>query len=1316
MRKVVIFIKYFVFCLVIGVPANIYGIYVKEFISNINGLTNNSVNCILEDSENVIWVGTWDGLNAYNGRSILSFRYSKNDSTSISNNIIRQIIEHRNFLWIATDNGVNKFDRESKKFTRYYLGNKIPRQENSYVLAQSPEGKLFCWVKGYGIFIYDDTKDQFCLLKVDLDKSYIDFLIDKEGHVVFLSTEGYARYLRNSNELISGKLDWLELHQKERIQKIILSDKYLITASKSKIVVFDSRLHQLYSIDIDTNKKISDVVITGKSLVVGFIEGGCKIYDLSTMNCSTLKEVTEQTSVVTLYLGSQDIWWIGTDGQGIMQLLPYQSLFHRVVTENPVRCFCEDGKGNIIVGTKGSGIKLFDVQKKLLLNFLDESNGLPSMSVYALKKNQYGDIFIGTEGKGIGVLQIGKKEVKMLDIPAKYPYFRSVYSLYFTNNDSLLWVGTSGYGLIRINIRKENGGYKVLGLKQYISSNTNNPLNNDIVYAIAADTSGRYVWFGTRGGGLNRVDIIEDKIQPLEELYSNIHLTNNDVLCLSQDRNEIWIGTSYGLNKLSVGNNPFVTQYAEQLVNKTVHGILKDKQGNIWAGTTQGLIHLEVNTNKIEDYTFNDGLHNDEFADGAYFSDGNNQLYFGGVNGFSYFTPDNIHLRDFNPLLVLESIKIFNTPQDVNSRIKDGILRLDYEEKAFTLTFLTKDFIKNGNCEYAYRFCDRSPNWIYMGNNPNLSFGQLQPGVYHLEVKTTNGDKVWGTNVYQLTVKVGYPWWLKTPALLVYAVICIITIYITKRIIVGRIRLSKQILIARVETAHEQKIYESKLNFFTNVAHEFFTPLTLIYTPVQYLLEKKDLSDDSRKYLNIIKDNAERMQRLIRELMDFRKAGARNLDICPEQIDIKELIDSVISNYVDILRENKITIHVENRCSLSLYSDRNSLEKILFNLLSNAFKYTPRLGVIQIYAVQKEDSSLNFTIRNSEKGLTDKQMAAIFDRYKIFDAPYLENSVSNGIGLNLTKQLVEILEGTIKVNSVLGKYVEFEVFIPPLGADKASILTCKTVEVHSPHQEEDNEVSYTQTPTVLIVEDDEYLRHLLYDILKDYILEEASNGKEALMKVRQNHPDIILTDMIMEPMDGLTFIRTLKADPHTSYIPIVVVSGKATVEDQVKACNYGADVYLTKPFHPLQVISTVENLLSRQQALKDYFNSSLSAVKIKDGRELHPDDEKFLEDVSGLVAEHIDEEELNPVWVAERLGMSKASLYRKFKEILDKTPGEFIRSIRLEHAAKLLRTTQLTVSEIMFRCGFSNKSYFYREFLKQYGYSPKDYRNRENGK
>lgn len=1312
MEKIYFSIRYFLLGMILLLPVNTYCIYVAESISNINGLTNNSVNCILEDSEHIVWIGTWDGLNAYNGRTVYSYRYSKNDSTSISNNIIRQIVENGKSLWVATDNGINRFDKSIRKFKRYYLGSKIPRQEKSYVLAQSPSGKLFCWVKGCGLFFYDKSQDEFVLLDLNLDKDFIDFLIDAAGHVLFLSNNGDIMMLQNCDALLGNVPDFVELSMKESIQKMFLSGNCLVTSSNEAVTVYDVHLKKLYSVKMKLNKLVSDVVVTDTSLTVGFIEGGCQIYDRKTSCFSTLEEVGEKVSVISLFRGSQDIWWIGTDGQGIIQLLPYQSSFRTVSTDNPVRCFCEDEKGNIIVGTKGSGIKLYNPQNQVLSHYLSEHSGLPSMSVYAFRKNHAGDVFIGTEEKGIAILRAGEPKVEMLDIPTKYPYFRSVYSLCFTNNDSLLWVGTSGYGLIRLNICKENNIYKVVGFKQYISSDVNTPLNNDIVYTISTDSLERYVWFGTRGGGLHRVDVVKDRIQSLEELYPHIQLTNNDVLCLWEDADELWVGTSYGLNRLSLGTKVTIEQFADQLVNRTIHGVLKDEKDNIWAGTSQGLFHLDIKTGKIENYTFSDGLHNDEFADGAYFCDHANRLYFGGVNGFSYFMASDIHLRSFDPQLVLEGLKIFNVSHDVNSRITDGVLRLNYEERAFTLTFLTKDFIKNSNCEYAYRISNHSQDWIYMGNNPNLSFSQLQPGKYLLEVKTTNGDKVWGNEVYRLAIKVGYPWWFSTPALIIYGIVCLIVFYITKRIIVGRIRLSKQILIARVETAHEQKIYESKLNFFTNVAHEFFTPLTLIYTPVQYLLAKDNLNDDVRKYLNIIKNNAERMQSLIRELIDFRKAGTGNLDICPEQIDIKELISSVANNYVDILKENKIDFLVDNSCFLDLYSDRNSLEKIFFNLLSNAFKYTPRYGEIQIRAEQKNDSSLRFVIRNSGKGLTEKQMSEIFDRYKIFDTPNIEVSVSNGIGLNLTKNLVEILGGSITVSSVLGSYVEFEVFIPPLPSDCLSVLANRT-EDDSFVVKNRAEASYTPVANVLIVEDDNGLRCLLRDILKEYILYEACDGTEALEMIKRNHPDIILTDMVMKPMDGLTFIRTLKNDSHTSYIPIIVISGKSSVEDQIKACNCGADVYLTKPFHPMQVVSTVENLLSRQQALKDYFNSSLSTVRIKEGRELHPEDEKLLEKFACLVADHIDEEELNPAWIAENLGMSKASLYRKFKEILDKTPGEFIRSIRLEHAAKLLRTTQLTVNEIMFRCGFSNKSYFYREFLKQFGFSPKDYRNQE---
>jgi len=1139
--------------------------------------------------------------------------------------------------------------------------------------------------------------------------------MDVRGRIFFLLGNGVIKWLSHIDELQQDKqLSFKTLARERPVQKMFVSGEYLILIEGKAIEIIDSEMKKKSTLKVDLDKKIACVALDGNTLLVGFIGGGCRKYNLKTGVCSVLEKVTEQISVVSLFKGSQEIWWLGTDGQGVLQLQPHYSLFNTIYTDNPVRCFCSYEKNRLLVGTKGSGLKLVDLSTNTLSHFLDESNGLSSMSTYALAKNCLGDIFIGTEGQGIGILYAGKKQVERLEIPSQFPEFHSVYSLCFTNNDSLLWVGTSGYGLIRMGIRNVRGCYKVVGFKQYISSDMTNPLNNDIVYAIASDSSGRYVWFGTRGGGLNRIDLVENKIQSLEDLYNHIQLTNNDVICLLEDEDDIWVGTSYGLNKLQVVGEPSIVQYAEQLTNKTIHGILKDEKGNIWAGTNQGLFCLNLKTKKITEYTYSDGLHNDEFADGAYFRDSENRLFFGGVNGFSYFKADDIYLRDFNPSLVLDGLKIMNTTQDLTSRVKDGVLSLAYDERSFTLTFLTKDFIKNDNCEYAYRFKNHSQEWVYIGNNPNLSFGQLQPGTYQLEVKTTNGDKVWGSNIYNLTIKVGYPWWLSAPALIIYVIVCSIIFYIAKKVIVGRIRLSKQILIARIETAHEQKIYESKLNFFTDVAHELFTPLTLIYTPIQYLLEEKELSGESKKYLNIIKNNAERMRKLIQELIDFRKAGTGNLDIYPELVSIHELILSITDNYTDIMKENKIDFQVNVDSDINLYSDRSFLEKIFFNLLSNTFKYTPRYGFIQIDVKKEEGDQLYFIIRNSGKGLNDKQMSEIFNRYKIFDTPYVGNSVSNGIGLNLTKNLVETLGGTIVVDSVLGKYVEFRVVIPPLSPDCGLVHLNDNVRESKTNWDEHN-LSITSCARVLIVEDDTYLRHLLYDILKDkgYVIDEAPNGTVALEKIEQTHPDIILTDIVMEKMDGLVFIHQLKVDPKTSYIPIIVISAMNSVEDQIKACNYGADAFLTKPFHPVQIVSTVENLLSRQKSLKDYFNSSLSSVKVKDGRDLHPDDEKFLDEVTRLVSEHIDEE-LNPAWIAEYLGMSKASLYRRFKDVLDKTPGEFVRNLRLKQAAKLLRTTQMTVSEIMFRCGFSNKSYFYREFLKQYGYSPKDYRNKAN--
>ena len=368
-------------------------------------------------------------------------------------------------------------------------------------------------------------------------------------------------------------------------------------------------------------------------------------------------------------------------------------------------------------------------------------------------------------------------------------------------------------------------------------------------------------------------------------------------------------------------------------------------------------------------------------------------------------------------------------------------------------------------------------------------------------------------------------------------------------------------------------------------------------------------------------------------------------------------------------------------------------------------------GYIHVEISQNEpDKTLYLLVRNSGKGLTEQQMAEIFDKYKIFDTPKLGNSVSNGIGLNLTKSLVELLGGQISVNSELGKSVEFSVVIPSLPSDHSLVVTDEKDSLQKEKNGQDH-LSPRKDTVILIVEDEKNIRDLLKDVLFDYVIHEAKDGVEALKEIEHNHPDIIISDIVMPNMDGLSLINKLKSDLKTSYIPIIGISAKASVEDQINAFNHGADAYIVKPFHPRQVISTIENLLSRQMLLKDYFNSSMSSVKVKDGIVLHPEDEELIQNVTDFIKNNIDDELLSPSSIAEFVGVSKATLYRKFKEIIDKTPSEFVRGIRLEYAAKLLRTTKLTVSEIMFKCGFSNKSYFYREFLKQYGVSPKDYRN-----
>lgn len=1178
-------------------PVLLHSQNVVKQISNADGLSNNSVNCFLEDSEHTLWVGTWDGLNAYNGRSFKTYSYNKN-AGSISNNVVWQIIEQNDsVLWVSTDYGVNRWKRSTQQFTPYYLGtqNNPPKQEKSFLLGITSGKYIICYVKEQGLFYFDDRKQDFVPLKNNLPDGIKNFVIDAKDQVFFLTEHGqllhYQLSVHSSNLELSFKK---EIKQPAFISGIYLSQDYLIINDDRTLTVsLDNRI--LNSIDIPENKTVSQVICHKEYLLISFIEGGCIRYNLKDNTSTELPQLPAKAPIFTIYIGSQNILWVGTDGQGVLEVYEHSSPFHTIKTDYPVRCFCEEDNGNILVGTKGEGILLLDKQKRQVEPYLSTDNGLISNSVYTIRKNMSGDIFIGTEGTGINYIPLNSSQVKKLNIPAEYPTFKAVYSILFTHNDSLLWLGTSGYGLIKLSLQREGKSYKVTEMKQYKSPGPSSPSNN-IIYSVIAGYNENELWLGTRGGGINKFDITSECFQQIHEIDSTLSLTNNDILYLTKgDSASIWVGTSYGLNRLFPADiPPSIMEYTDHngLPNNTIHGILKDENGNIWASTNQGISFINLSSGKITNYSSRNGLQNDEFSDGAIFKDKAGWLYFGGVSGLNYFDENKIHLRDHIATLSLNSLKINNTSQNIYERILNHTLRLAYDEPYLTLGFTTHDFINNENCEFSYRIIDFADEWIYNENNPNIVITKLPPGKYKLEVKCTNGDRVWSNQIYSLHLDVAYPWWLSTTAFIIYFILIAIAIYITQSVIKNRIRLNRQILLEHIEKQNQQRIHESKLNFFTNVAHEFFTPLTLIYGPAQHLLEKADLDSYTKRYIYIIKNNADRMQKLINELMEFRKAESGHTAIYAEKVDIHLLVDYVSDNYTEIAEENKIDFSFKSKEVSSFTTDRNSLEKIIFNLLSNAFKYTPSGGYIHAEIRQNATTgTLHFRIRNSGKGLTEKQTSEIFSRFKIFESSKLKHAGSTGVGLNLTKSLTELLGGEITIESTLGEYVEFNVSLPPMHVN---------TEKESQPTEEETEVSEMlfipkqKEITILIVEDEKNIRELLKDILLPYYqVREAGNGEEALKEVEQKQPDIIISDVLMPKLDGITLTDILKSNERTMHIPVIHISAKNSIEDQINAYNHGTDLYIPKPFHPRHVLSAVENMINKYSLMKSISNRAV---------------------------------------------------------------------------------------------------------------------------
>ena len=1066
-----------------------------------------------------------------------------------------------------------------------------------------------------------------------------------------------------------------------------------------------------------------------------------------------VEQILPNISVLSIFCGTQQVIWVGTDMQGVWQLSPSRESFRSYSAVNipsfgnsAVRTFFEESNHALWIGTKGSGIYVFqrkeNSEELQVRTHISTQNGLLSNAVFTIVKGKGSEYWIGTDGNGINYFDPKTKKLFTLSLAANIASkvnLTSVYSI-LPAEKNVLWVGTSGNGMYKLEVNTSTHPYSVSSYKQYIYAEKKKSLSNNIVYSIINDDY-NHLWIGTRGGGLNRFNI---KTEDFENFRFSPNVANcissDDVLCLYKDhQGHLWTGTSMGLNKLLYFRNgsPVFAHFTEKegMPNNTIHGILEDDgKHDIWLSTNKGIAKLikEQGVYRIISYVQKDGLQNNEFSDGAFYqSPYSNLLYFGGISGFNMFNPLEIIHGNYMPRILLDAFYLDNTETNLSdylsSKKRGETLVISHKNKSFSFKFIPLDYLTGSKCEISYMLEGFQKDWIHLGTSNTIVFTNVPKGDYILEVRCTNADKRWSDKYYRLPIRILPPWWNSDIAYVCYLILLIGLFLVIKNFVKYQLRVRNDIRMKELEKQKAEEIHQAKLRFFTNIAHEFSNSLTLIYGPCEQLLRSHISDATIRKYIRIIKSNSERMQTLIQQLIDFRKAETGHLKLAIERVDIIELVKFVADNFLDMLEQKRINLTLSFTPDKIIWqTDRSSIEKIVFNLLSNAVKYTPENEKVDV-KIEIQNNRLYIKVINTGVGIKPAFQESIFDHFEVLDR--FENQVlkgqetRNGIGLALCKNIAEVLHGNIIVESDGETFTLFEVNIPEqptnTAIDISETLTMenftRTAVGEVETKEEKNQMlipDVSKDGLILIVDDDKEIRELLTDLLKDkYEITEASNGKEALESMKVRMPRLIISDIIMPVMDGIQFVKIMKSQELTRHVPIILLSSKGSIENHIEGLETGADAYLSKPFHPRHLETMVGNMLHQNKAVLDYSESAYAALEQFEGRLIHKEDKTLLLTITKIIQEHIDNEALSLEFIARETAHSKMQIYRKIKELIGQTPTEFIRSIRLKHAERLLKTTNKTVQEIMYNCGFNNKAYFYREFAKKYHLTPKEYRN-----
>lgn len=1321
--------------------------------SSKDGLSANTVNVILKDRFGYMWFGTDDGLSKFDGTRFTVYNHHAADSLTIPSNVVMALYEDKaGNLWVGTGKGLARYDREHDVFcyinaTLGLSARAICADHRGNLWIGSYSG-LFRYQPGNGSSTYYSAEDggkshlaSNAILSIFEDSQKRLWIGSNASlHIYQPATDDFLRFDgRRPDSLISDKT--IKTIYEDHSGNIWIGTG---DGGVNKLPPGGTGFQSYKSREGQTNTLSSNRIFSIAEEENGHLwvgtEKGLNILDPETGN---IQQVTENArdkyslkgnSIRSIYIDKRGIYWLGIHQSGISKYDKNLAAFH-LVQSNPfdpaglsapkVTSFAMAGNGDVYVGTDGGGLNLYH-RKSGLFDRL--KIGRQPLTVLALERVG-NELWIGTFMQGIYILNTATGAVKHYNKEDGVCGLKNneIFSLRKDRHGNV-WVGTNGKG-VQVFVPSKK---VFLDLRDFLGATQGDKIpSGGYIRAIEEDQDGT-IWMAAPGRGIDMYSPATNTFRMYGRYHTGLPIDETITLLVAED-NILWAGTAgRGLCRLDFRKKDFkIFSAAQGLASEVVLKILQDSAGQLWLSTNKGISSFSELGSAFRNYTCENGLQRSAFSFGAGLHTPDGKLFFGGLEGFNYFSPGELKQNKNIPNVVFTGLTVDNmevkpgkqSPIDRDIAITRQV-NLDYKQN-FSFSFAALDFTNPLECQYMYWLEGFDRSWNKIGAAKNAVFTNLDPGNYTLHVKAYNPNSGWTSQDATMSVYIKPPFWRTGYAYACYVLLAAFSIWSIRYRGIRRLQRKfaaeqerqqiRQLIEEERKEAERQRAFdEVKIKFLTNLSHEFRTPISLIAGPVQTLIENEE-SHDKKQQLSMVKRNTRRLLNLVNQLLDFRKLEQQELRLNATPGDIITFIREVVESFKDLADRRHIQL-LFNSTLESYYTDfdKDKIERILFNLLSNAFKFTGRDGQVSLDVRKEADSGdIVISITDNGIGMSGEEQAKIFDCFFQGDThPGIMNQGS-GIGLSITKEFVKLHGGTIDVNSQYGSGSIFTVRLPleelecpaavPTREDfpYMSLLTAVPAEVESAKNE-------GACLTVLLIEDNEDFRTYLRNHLKNqYKIIEAVDGKEGWQKALSGHPHVIVSDISMPYMDGITLSKKLKADKRTAHIPIILLTALTGDAYQLNGLRTGASDFLTKPFSAEILKVKIQNLALLNETLKETYSKRFQVATLQPAVE--SENEKLLLKITRFIEENIDDDKLSVEQLAKHLFISRATLYNKVVDLTGETPVEFIRSVRLNKAAELLANSDLRMSEIAYTVGFLTPNYFARAFKTKFNMSPSEY-------